>query len=60
MPRAEETATSLMQLSKTIEERTSNHRTGEDILQKAMAGQHWIALGDEDNHHEETNAGRRD
>ena len=22
-------------------------------------GQHWIALGDEDNHHEETNAGRR-
>ena len=24
-----------------------------------MAGRHWIALGDEDHHHEETNAGRR-
>ena len=58
VPRAEETATSLMQLSKTIEERTSDHRTGEEILQKAMAGRHWIALGD-DYDHEETNAGRR-
>ena len=61
VPRAEETATSLMQLSKIIEEQTSDHRTGEDILQKAMAGRHWIALGDyEDNYYEETNAGRRD
>ena len=40
VPRAEETATSLMQLSKTVEERTSDHRTGEEILQKAMAGRH--------------------
>ena len=58
VPRAEETATSLMQLANTVEERTSSHRAGEDVLQRAMAGRHWIALGD-DYENEETNAGRK-
>ena len=47
VPRAKETATSLMQLANTVEERTRNHRSGEDdIASEAMAGQHWVALGD--------------
>ena len=32
VPQAEETATSLMQLTETVEERTRIHRLGEDIL----------------------------
>ena len=60
VPRAKETATSLMQLANTEEERTSAHRTGEDLLEKAMAGQHWVALGAEEEEIEtKTNAGRR-
>ena len=38
MPRVEETATSLLQPANQDNEETSNHRTGEEILQKAMAG----------------------
>ena len=59
MPRAEETATSLMQLAETIEERTRIHRPGEDILKQAMAGQHWVAIGDIAQEEVMTNAGRK-
>ena len=59
VPTAEETATSLMQLATTVEERARIHRTGEDILQEAMAGRHWVALGDTDTIEEKTNAGRK-
>ena len=48
-----------MQLSTTNEERTSVHLTGEEILQEAMAGQHWVALGEQEESDEKTNAGRR-
>ena len=58
VPRAEETATSLMQLATTTEERTRNPQTGEDILEQAMAGQHWVAIGDIEEQ-EMTNAGRK-
>ena len=58
VPRAEETATSLMQLATTAEERTRNRRAGEDILEQAMAGQHWVAIGDSEEK-EMTNAGRK-
>ena len=59
VPTAEETATSLMQLANTVEERARSHRAGEQILQEAMAGRHWVALGDTDLLEEKTNAGRR-
>ena len=60
VPRAEETATSLMQLATNDEERTSTHQTGEEFLQEAMAGQHWVAIGAEEEQSElKTNAGRR-
>ena len=58
VPRAEETATSLMQLATTTEERTRSRQTGEDILEQAMAGQHWVAIGDIEDK-EMTNAGRK-
>ena len=58
-PTAEKTATSLMQLANTVEERARIHRTGEEYLQEAMAGRHWVALGDTDQLQEKTNAGRR-
>ena len=59
VPQVEETATSLMQLADTIEERTRIHQPGEDLLKQAMAGQHWIAIGDEAQEEQMTNAGRR-
>ena len=59
MPRAEETATLLMQLATTIEERSKSHQTGEDMLQKAMVGQHCVALEDVEYHEEKTIIGRR-
>ena len=58
VPRAEETATSLLQLAETVEERTRIHRPGEELLDKAMAGQHWVAIGG-DEAQEMTNAGRK-
>ena len=48
-----------MQLADTIEERTRIHQPGEDLLKQAMAGQHWIAIGDEAQEEQMTNAGRR-
>ena len=58
VPRAEETATSLLQLAKTVEERTRIHQPGEELLGKAMAGRHWVAIGG-DEAQETTNAGRK-
>ena len=58
MPRVEEMATSLMQLATTAEERTRNRQFGEDILEQATAGQHWVAIGDIAEQ-EMTNAGRK-
>ena len=58
VPRVKETATSLMQLASTVEERARNHRSGENVLHEAMAGQHWVALGDTAESEEKTNAGR--
>ena len=48
IPRAEETATLLMQLTKVVEERTRIHHPGEDLLGKVMAGWHWAAIGDDE------------
>ena len=45
--KAEETATSLLQLSNE-EDRTRTHPPGEDLINKAMAAQHWVAIGEED------------
>ena len=47
MAKAEETATSLLQLSND-EDRTRTHPPGEELLDKAMAAQHWVAIGEED------------
>ena len=52
-------ATSLTQLATTIEERAKSHQTGKYILQKAIADQHWVALGDIQDHEEKTHVGRR-
>ena len=49
---------SLMQLTTTAEERTRSRQSGEDILEQAMAGQHWVAIG-EGEEQEMTNAGRK-
>ena len=59
MPTAEETATLLMQLATTMEERARIHQIGKDILQEAMAGRHWVALGETNINEEKTNAGRQ-
>ena len=48
-----------MQLATINEERTGVHLTGEEVLQEAMAGQHWVALGEQEESDEKTNAGRR-
>ena len=45
--RVEEKATSPMQLSKQKEE-TRTHPPGEDLLIKAVANQHWVAIGEEE------------
>ena len=58
VPQAEERATSLMQLADTVEERTRIHRPGEELLQQAVAGQHWVAIGGEAQEKQTTNAGR--
>ena len=59
MPKVEEKATSLMQPADDKDEETSDHRTGEEMLQKAMAGQQWVALGDLEESDEKTIAGRK-
>ena len=49
-----------MQLAKTVEERTKIHRPGEELLEQAMAGQHWVAIGEIAQEEEKmTNAGRK-
>ena len=45
--KAEETATSLLQLSNE-EDKTRTHPPGEELIDKAMAAQHWVAIGEED------------
>ena len=45
--RVEEKATSPLQLSKQKEE-TRTHPPGEDLLIKAVANQHWVAIGEEE------------
>ena len=47
MAKAEETATSLLQLSNE-EDKTRTHPPGEELIDKAMAAQHWVAIGEED------------
>ena len=59
MPKAGESATLLMQLAKTIEERTRNHHLGEDILKQAGADQHWVAIRDAAQEEVMTNASRK-
>ena len=51
-------ATSLMQLAKIVDERTRIHQPGENLLKQAMAGQHWVAIGDAAQEEVMTNAGR--
>ena len=58
MPKVEETATLLIQLAETIEERARIHRLVEDILKQAVAGQHWVAIKDAAQEEVMTNAGR--
>ena len=58
MLRVEEIATLLLQLTKIVEERTRVHQPGEDLLEQAMAGWHWVAIG-EDEAQETTNASRK-
>ena len=56
--KAEETATSLLQLSND-EDRTRTHPPGEELLDKAMAAQHWVAIGEEDTNTAKASAGRK-
>ena len=48
-----------MQPADQKDEETSDHRTGEAMLQKAMAGQQWVALGDLEESDEKIIAGRK-
>ena len=56
--KAEETATSLLQLSNE-EDKTRTHPPGEDLIDKAMAAQHWVAIGEEDPNTMKASAGRK-
>ena len=58
MAKAEETATSLLQLSNE-EDRTRTHPPGEELIDKAMAAQHWVAIGEEDSNTARASAGRK-
>ena len=56
--KAEETATSLLQLSNE-EDKTRTHPPGEELIDKAMAAQHWVAIGEEDINTAKASAGRK-
>ena len=56
-PRAEETATSLLQLAKTVEERTGVINLVKNYWE-SNGGRHWVAIGG-DEAQETTNAGRK-
>ena len=58
MAKAEETATSLLQLSNE-EDKTRTHPPGEDLIDKLMAAQHWVAIGEEDPNTRKASAGRK-
>ena len=58
-PKVEEMVTLLMQLTNIVEERTRSHRPGEELLEQAMAGQHWVAIGDAAQEQKMNNAGRK-
>ena len=42
------TETTLLQLATGEDKKVRNHPTDQMILEKAMAGRHWVAIGDED------------
>ena len=56
--KAEETATSLLQLSNE-EEETKTHPLGEELIEKATAAQHWVAIGAEEPETASASAGRK-
>ena len=56
--RAEETATSLLQLAED-KNKTRVHPPGEELIEKAMADQHWVAIGVEDQQIASASAGRK-
>ena len=56
--KAEETTTSLLQLSNE-EDKTRTHPPGEELIDKAMATQHWVAIGEEDPNTMKASAGRK-
>ena len=58
MARAEETVTSLLQPINGDEE-TRVHPPGQDLIEKAMAARHWVAIGEEEQTTTSANAGRK-
>ena len=57
--KAETTATMLLQPTNNKEEETRVHPPGEKLIEKAMAAQHWVAIGVEEQKTSNASAGRK-
>ena len=56
---AKATATTLMQPTKNEEDETRVHPPGEALIEKAMAAQHWVAIGADEEKISSASAGRK-
>ena len=57
--KAETTATTLLQPTNSEAEETRVHPPGEELIEKAMAAQHWVAIGAEEQKTSSASAGRK-
>ena len=56
--KVQSTETTLLQLATGEDKKVRNHPTDQKILEKAMAGRHWVAIGDEDEDQAKASVGR--
>ena len=59
MDKVQSTETTLLQLATGEKETVRNHPTDQMIIEKAMAGRHWVAIGDEDEDQAKASVGRQ-
>ena len=57
--KAETTATTLLQPTNSEEKETRVHPPGEELIEKATAAQHWVAIGAEERDTSSASAGRK-
>ena len=57
--KVQSTETTLLQLATEEREKVRSHPTDQKIIEKAMAGRHWVAIGDEDEDQAKASVGRQ-